>query len=150
MTDLTEQLKKGELLEGWYYVKKVNGQQGIAECYKVIDVITNVSHTVFEFSEDIEQVLAPVPSYEEYLSLTYAKEEDEGIIAEYETENAQLKERVCEFVKANQLLRKKLDKERAKNRIDYYDGCGVAQRAKKLNSKIDEVLCNQLDILKKT
>lgn len=87
MTDLTEQWKKGELLGGWYYVKKVNEQQDIAECYKVTDTTINVSHTEFEFSEDIEQVLAKVPTYSEYLALqsdSLAKNEGAEIVAELE------------------------------------------------------------------
>jgi hypothetical protein len=47
-------------------------------------------------NNEVESVLAEVPSYEEYLSLTYAKEEDERIIAEYEAENTKLKEQLKE------------------------------------------------------
>ena len=93
MTNLTEQLKKGELLAGWYYVKKVNGQQDIAECYKVTDVITNVSRTMFEFSEDIEQVLAPVePSYEEWAKLKERLKKTQELELEVRRENTKLKE----------------------------------------------------------
>jgi hypothetical protein len=48
--------------------------------------------TNYDILKEYEAHQTPVPSYEEYLSLTYAKEEDEKIIAEYEEENAQLKE----------------------------------------------------------
>jgi hypothetical protein len=48
--------------------------------------------TNYDTLKEYEAHQTPVPSYEEYLSLTYAKEEDEKIIAEYEEENAQLKE----------------------------------------------------------
>lgn len=48
--------------------------------------------TNYDILKEYEAHQTPVPSFEEYLSLTYAKEEDEKIIAEYEEENAQLKE----------------------------------------------------------
>lgn len=88
---LTEQWKKGELPVGWYYVKKVNGQEDIAECYKVTDVISNVSHTLFEFSEDIEQVLAKVPSYEETLEANKQLEHKNLLL---KVANAELREQL--------------------------------------------------------
>lgn len=88
MTDLTEQWKKGELPNGHYYVK--DGENIIAE---LLDgYFYNDGQPMTSFSGGVDEVLAKVPNYEEYLSLTYAKEEDEGIIAEYEAENIKLKE----------------------------------------------------------
>lgn len=86
MTDLTEQLRNGNLPEGEYYVENKNGNK--ATMYLWSD-----AKCKFVVKEAELEILAPVPSYEEYLSLTYAKEEDEKIIAEYEEENAKLKER---------------------------------------------------------
>lgn len=65
MTDLTEQLEKGELPEGWYYLK-VNEELAnypvIAEC-----VLMSQFSYFYDFDEaKIEQVLAKVPSYEEW------------------------------------------------------------------------------------
>lgn len=59
MNDLTEQWKKGELPEGDYYIKRRNGDT----LYDNID-----SHGVWRNSidEDIVEVLAEVPSYEEW------------------------------------------------------------------------------------
>lgn len=94
MTDLTDKWKKGELPNGWYYVKVITE-------FEYPDDIAFYTGEYFELysDEEIEQVLTPLPSYEEYLSLTYAKEEDEGIIAEYEAENTNLKEllKECEL-----------------------------------------------------
>lgn len=89
MTDLTEKWKKGELPEGWYYINSSYYANGsLMWCENGIFIASdNVVPT-----ERITEVLELVPSYEEYLSLTYAKEEDEKIIAEYEAENAKLKE----------------------------------------------------------
>ena len=53
---LTEQWKKGELEEGWYYVKNVDG------------VIGMLHHSKISGWYNVHQVLAPVPSYEEWKS----------------------------------------------------------------------------------
>lgn len=85
--DLTSQWKKGEFIIcnagkcQYYYVQNEKQQE-----------VIKTEYCLFDDNSPNWQVLAPVPSYEEYLSLTYAKEEDEKIIAEYEEENAQLKE----------------------------------------------------------
>ena len=91
MTDLTEQWKKGELPSRdddhlWlaYYIKHKDGYIHADSLWR--------GHWGTADRNSIKEILAPVPSYEEYLSLTYAKEEDKKIIAEYELENAQLKE----------------------------------------------------------
>ena len=88
MTDLTEQMKKGELPEGHYYVK--DGEDMIAEYLD--GYFYNNGNPMTSFSGGVDSVLEKVPSYEKFLSLTYAKEEDEKIIAEYEKENEKLKE----------------------------------------------------------
>jgi hypothetical protein len=80
--DLTSQWKKGKLPSGEYYIIDALGLHTTDRYYP--------SHG---FGAELPQsVLDKVPSYEKYLSLTYAKEEDEKIIAEYEEENAQLKD----------------------------------------------------------
>lgn len=58
MTDLTEQWKKGELTSGWYYTKLWKG------C-NVIDYFIGNQFLRYDDS-DIDEVLAPVPSYEEW------------------------------------------------------------------------------------
>ena len=133
MTDLTEQWKKGELLTGWYYIKAIDRFTfpfGIALIIGK-EIITTFPHLL---DDEIEQILAPVPSYEEW----QAKLE----------ENTKLKERIYEFAEANQSLRKQLDGEKAKNRIDYYDGSPVdfldeCERDRKKN-KIYKNLINNI------
>lgn len=84
MTDLTEKWMKGELeIDRNYYLRLKNGRT---------EIQLFVGAFLMEEGNEVEEVLAEVPTYEEYLSLTYAKEEDEGIIAEYEAENTKLKE----------------------------------------------------------
>ena len=88
---LTEQWKKGELPSGWYYVEG-NRVEGIYAY--VAEYLNNMYRP-----RNSERIIAKVPSYDEYLSLTYAKEEDEGIIAEYEAENTKLKELLKEWAR---------------------------------------------------
>lgn len=61
MTNLTEKWKKGELPEEWYYIKLIPD-------FEYTDDIVFYTGECFHFysGEDIEQVLAPVPSYEEW------------------------------------------------------------------------------------
>lgn len=62
MTDLTEQLKKGELPEGHYYVK--DGENIIAE---LLDgYFYNDGQPMTSFTGGVDEVLAPVPSYEDW------------------------------------------------------------------------------------
>lgn len=82
---LPEQWEKGELPEGWYYVK---GSKSEGIYAYTAEYLNNMYRPI-----NSERIIEKVPSYEEYLSLTYAKEEDEKIIAEYEEENTKLKER---------------------------------------------------------
>lgn len=79
MTDLTDKWEKGELV-GEYWCEITESPYPERVYLPTCD------------NDIIVKVLAPVPNYEKYLSLTYAKEEDEKIIAEYEEENAKLKE----------------------------------------------------------
>lgn len=84
MTNLTELWNKGELPVGEYWCEITESPYPERVYIPTCD------------NDIIVKVLAPVPSYEEYLSLTYAKEEDEKIIAEYEAENTKLKEQLKE------------------------------------------------------
>lgn len=100
--DLTEQWKKGELPEGYYWVKvkeELANYPILADCvrrYEYYDVYTYFP----EYEDSITSVLAPVPSYEEYEQLEnwnrftadYHALREAKEIAEYE--NAELKETV--------------------------------------------------------
>lgn len=70
---LTEQWKKGELKEGWYYIRnkahsiKFN-QMAFFMVFGEVSYWTNCK------DEDVEEVLAPVPSYEEWRHAKYCEE----------------------------------------------------------------------------
>ena len=58
--DLTEKWKKGELQSGWYYVKCLCENEDRIDYY-------NASFGCWTFNDKyIKQVLAPVPSYDEW------------------------------------------------------------------------------------
>ena len=123
MTDLTEQWKKGELLEGWYYVKDIHNKESLDRYFKETDN--------FEYLEDweVDEVLAPVPSYEKW----------KDTIEKYH---------LC--IKANQSLRKQLDEEKAKNKISYYDGSPMdyldeCERARRKNKMLEKWIKNLRD-----
>lgn len=98
MSDLTEQLKAGEL----YYVKKKNGEIVIRQAHLYSCLRTENATPFVDFDDnDIEKVLAPVPSYDELQSLEadrLAKNEGEEIVAELKEENARLKSERDKFV----------------------------------------------------
>lgn len=60
MTDLTDKWKKGKIPEAWYYVKDIHNKESLDRYFKETDN--------FEYLEDweVDEVLAPVPSYEEW------------------------------------------------------------------------------------
>lgn len=99
MTDLTEQWKKGELLSGWYYTKLWKG------C-NVIDKFIDNQFLRYDDS-DIVEVLAPVPSYQEWQRILHyaGKYEYEytSCVMDYENlkqENQRLKDLLkgCQYV----------------------------------------------------
>lgn len=87
MNDLTEQWKKGELPEGWYYIEG-NRVEGIYAY--TAEYLNNMYRP-----RNGERIIAKVPTYSEYLALqsdSLAKNEATEIIAELEEDNKKLKE----------------------------------------------------------
>lgn len=76
MTNLTEQYRKGELPDGYYYVK-------IGTDFVVIDCYADTWDYLVD--EQIEEVISEVPSYQEYLEM-------EGHCGAYSTANQVLKD----------------------------------------------------------
>lgn len=105
---LTEQMHKGELPEGWYYVIKTGDIEMLeysCNCFLAVDVPL--------IDNEVTEVLAPVPSYEEWA-------------AAYE----------CQLMESELVTTlKKLLKEVyvAINEGSYFDQCDILK-------KIDEVL----------
>jgi hypothetical protein len=88
---LTEQYKHGNLPDDRLYYYRFKGEPEV-------QITTQYGLYCEEADNKKEiEVIDFVPSYEEYLCLTYAKEEDEKIIAEYEEENTKLKDLLKEI-----------------------------------------------------
>lgn len=123
--DLTEQWKKGELPEGHYYIKTHN-ETNIDEYiqwYKDHGIPSEKSFAYF----NVQQVLAPVPSYEEWK----AKLE----------ENAQLKELLKECSIANTALVGIMDWLRKSTIPEQRENCEeLFKYAQELQKQLDEVL----------
>ena len=87
MTNLTEQYSKGELEEGYYYVK--------SDWFDGVDI-----RYIHNRLDDWKEILDSVPTYDEYIKLlsdSVAKIEGEEINAELQEENARLKKWCEEF-----------------------------------------------------
>lgn len=68
--DLTEQWKKGELPSGYYYVKNEFGNIFPSDYSEDYDCINDtVIKDFFTEVSEIKQVLAPVPSYDEWFKI---------------------------------------------------------------------------------
>lgn len=103
MTDLTEKWKSGELKEGYYYIK-ANRTISFVE----IDYYHIFGETEYwngNDNEDVLEVLAPVPTFEELQELkqkihilTESQMKLENTIGELGQENASLKELLKECV----------------------------------------------------
>ena len=125
MTTLTEQWDKGELPEGDYYIKRRNGLL----LYDNID-----SRGVWRNSidEDIVEVLAQVPSYDEWLEKTKSLKVLAEAYCKEKQQNKQLKELLKECVKMNTRLENALWQWNEESEL--YDENEV------LENKINEVL----------
>ena len=124
MTDLTDKWKKGELPDGYYYCKTGNGVEILRTLGDKYNQLLNNLDEVFMKEMSDCKIISEVPCYDEWFkiknlaSLTSLLQEKN--IECLHREN-KLKERIHEFAEANQSLRKQLDGEKAKNRIDYYN-----------------------------
>ena len=105
--ELTEKWKNSELPEDCYYILDKNGHiRKERTCY--------YSHTeeqcfCFMSNKDIEEVIEPVPSYDEYKELTQKvgrleldSEAQDQVITHLQDENKKLKEQIDE---ANELIK---------------------------------------------
>lgn len=93
---LTEQWKKGEL-DGEYYIETTNGEIYIVEFQNSISVkrkkLSKVkSFKGYVYKKTVKEVLAPVPSYEEYLESESHCPVYSDVNKSLKKENQQLKE----------------------------------------------------------
>lgn len=113
---LTEKWKKGELPYGYYYIKTISGGEVIDRYYRdCTDYDLCEYGDVWEnrFEDEIIEVLAPVPSYEEYSRLKWYAGCGPDRIVELNKENRQLRKWCEEFnalevAKENQQLKELL------------------------------------------
>ena len=134
MTDLTEQWRKGELPSGWYYVQL---QEGVY-ADNVKSIIMDYYTEFCDFMKHpylIEQILAPVPSYEEWQEYQELDEDNKR--------NTQL---AILFSLRADIFKELLKQSRIYVKIETedYDDRTVSkadkEKAKELLTKIDEVL----------
>ena len=109
ISDLTEQWKKGELERGWYYIKTLLRGRYVVDFYYGNDV----DRWLDRYDEEIKEVLAPVPSYDEWVYLHKARNDAHEIVESLTKENKQLRKWCEEFnaldvAKENQQLKKLL------------------------------------------
>ena len=104
---LTEEWKKGELPEGYYYVK--DGENMIAEY--IDGYFYNDGLPMTSFSGGVDKVLAKVPTYSEYLALqsdSLAKNEGAEIVAELKKIVKDLKAEKSVLLTENRILNEQL------------------------------------------
>lgn len=149
---LTEQWKKGKLPSGEYWCLSICGDVDKLYCYQNSFWKYKTEDDYYGIPVEIKQVLAPVPSYEEWLEKTkslkvlaneYCKEKEENaqLKTEYEAECKradELEDSYWKSEKENKKL-KELLKECRLAVFDYppYD---LASDKIRLEQRIDEVL----------
>lgn len=135
MTDLTEKWKNGELPDGFYYFKLPDGSTDIASEYKMIR---------YRLTKDADkvEVLAPVPTYEEWKNVTTCFDYEHKAYLSMVEENQQLRKWCEEFnaldvAKENQQL-KELLKECKDVLLSYSNISGDYELYDKITNAIGE------------
>lgn len=103
MTDLTEQWKKCKLPDGYYYCKTENGAE-ILRTWRGIDGylnFENMCNEVFISSMDDCEIIAPVPSYDDWMATR-------GTTQFLLDKNAQLKDKCERLEKQLKIVKKYL------------------------------------------
>lgn len=128
--DLTSQWRKGELPDGWYWVKKKTCEEYIDKVYFWYD--TFIDGDVPLDNDKVIEVLAKVPSYEEWRNMVNCACEEDKANHRLLEENAKLKEVLKECVKMNTRLENALWQWNEESKL--YD------ENEALENKINEVL----------
>jgi hypothetical protein len=134
MTDLTEQWKKGEQPNGYYWIRLSWGGMVIMAYHTAFDGLFELDDHYYD-SNEISEVLAPVPSYDEWFK-----------IKNLASLTSLLQEKNIECLHRENKLKELLKQSRIYVKIETedYDDRTVSkadkEEAKKLLTKIDEVL----------
>ena len=139
MTNLTEQWKKGELDAGWYYIEL---NEPFDKIHKDISYYSLGSFDIEVDSNYIIEVLAPVPSYEEWQASEKYNKHLEEVIKTYERKDKQATETSIaynELAKENEELKEILERHKkatAKAQIKSCDLEIINQQLKDIISKM--------------
>ena len=129
---LTEQMHKDELPEGWYYVIKTGDVEMLeysCNCFLAVDVPL--------IDNEVTEVLAPVPSYDEWKASYNCMLENEVL----RLKNAQLKELLKECSIANTALVSIMDWLRKSTIPEQRENCAkLFKKTQELQKRLDEVL----------
>lgn len=82
---LTEQWKKGELQSGWYWVELKEGTFVDGKKSIILDYLFEFTNDFERYPYLVEQVLAPVPSYNEWKQLKELLKECREVIKNVDT-----------------------------------------------------------------
>lgn len=96
VSDLTEQWRKGELPEGWYYVTYGEEKTPEPALYGKWYDRDNNERLAFE-ADNISAVIAPVPSYEEYERILVENDSLKQIRDELDCAVTQLREDITDY-----------------------------------------------------
>lgn len=125
--DLTEQWKRGKLPFGHYYIKDINDEI-FADSYTNNGFINGFEDF---FDGEISEVLAPVPSYEEWQEYVEANESMFSVVKMLNKDNYQLEK---DIDKLKQLLKE------CRGLMNMSKDWAYTSVTEKLLSKIDEAL----------
>lgn len=102
---LTEQWREGKLPDGNYYFKLKDGTI-LSGCQAITDGVFRCEY--MDFHKRVKEVLAPVPSYEEYKELVSKTDELVQKIHILNEQNTKQYNELCEEIKKNNILEKQL------------------------------------------
>ena len=130
---LTEQWKQGEIPNGYYWIRLSWGGMIIMAYYTGFDGLFELDDHYYD-SDEISEVLAPVPSYEEWIGVKQQRDLENKLRHDSDNKNWQLRTE-------NQQLKELLKecKEVIKN-VDTYYGNYDSTNGYLVINKIDEVL----------
>lgn len=144
MTNLTEQLKKGELPEGHYYVK--DGENMIAEYLD--GYFYNNGNPMTSFSGGVDEVLAEVPTFEEWQAREKYNKHLEEIIKVYDRKDKQATETSIaynEMAKENEELKEILERHKKATAKAQIRSCDLEI----INAQLKELLKECRDTMNK-